>query len=76
MPDDDAVKALQDALNVRFGERLPVEAGLAGLAELAGIAAHRTHRRYLPRPVSPELVRLLCACAPAYSDEDTVLTES
>jgi len=71
MPDDDAVKALQDALNVRFGERLPVDAGLSGLAELAAIAAHRTHRRYLPRPVSPELVRLLCACAlsaPSKSD--------
>jgi FMN reductase [NAD(P)H] len=68
---DDLVKTLQDALAVRFGERLPVDADLAGLAELGAIAAHRTHRRYLPRPVSPELVRLLCACAlsaPSKSD--------
>jgi FMN reductase [NAD(P)H] len=71
MSDDDAAKTLQDALAVRFGERLPVDASLDGLAELAAIAAHRTHRRYLPRPVSPELVRLLCACAlsaPSKSD--------
>ena len=71
MSDDDAAKALQDALALRFGERLPVEPGLGGLSELAAIAAHRSHRRYLPKPVSPELVRLLCACAlsaPSKSD--------
>ena len=70
-PDEDAAKALQDALATRFGERLPVDEGLSGLAELAAIAAHRTHRRYLPRPVAPELIRLLCACAlsaPSKSD--------
>ena len=69
MPDDE--KTLQDALVARFGDRLPVDADLGGLAELAGIAAHRTHRRYAPRPVTPELVRLLCACAlsaPSKSD--------
>jgi nitroreductase len=71
MPDDDNAKTLQDALAVRFGERLPVDQGLSGLAELAAIAAHRTHRRYLPKPVSAELLRLLCACAlsaPSKSD--------
>ena len=71
MPDDDNAKTLQDALAVRFGERLPVDQSLSGLAELAAIAAHRTHRRYLPKPVSPELLRLLCACAlsaPSKSD--------
>ena len=70
MPDDVA-KSLQDALAERFGERLPVETGLNGLDELAGIAAHRTHRRYTERPVTPELIRLLCACAfsaPSKSD--------
>ena len=70
MPDDVA-KSLQDALAERFGERLPVETGLTGLDELAGIAAHRTHRRYTERPVTPELIRLLCACAlsaPSKSD--------
>ncbi len=71
MPDNDAAKALQDALAVRFGERLPIDTNLAGLAELAAIAAHRSHRRYLPKPVAAELVRLLCACAlsaPSKSD--------
>ena len=70
-PDDAAANALQDALALRFGERLPIEPGLAGLSELAAIAAHRSHRRYLPKPVAPELVRLLCACAlsaPSKSD--------
>jgi nitroreductase/FMN reductase [NAD(P)H] len=71
MPNEDNVKALQDALAARFGERLPVDEDLSGLAELAAIAAHRSHRRYSPRPVTPELVRLLCACAlsaPSKSD--------
>jgi nitroreductase len=78
MPDNDRAtttptpqKTLEDALAARFGERLPVDPELDGLAELAAIAAHRTHRRYLPRPVAPELVRLLCACAlsaPSKSD--------
>lgn len=71
MPDDNAIKALQDALNARFGERLPIDQDLGGLTELAAIAGHRTHRRYLPRPVPDELIRLLCACAlsaPSKSD--------
>jgi nitroreductase/FMN reductase [NAD(P)H] len=71
MPDHDAAKALQDALSLRFGERLPIDESLGGLDALAAIAAHRTHRRYLPRPVPDELVRLLCACAlsaPSKSD--------
>ena len=63
MSDDNAAKDLQEALALRFGERLPIEPGLGGLAELAAIAAHRTHRRYLPKPVSADLLRLLCACA-------------
>jgi nitroreductase/FMN reductase [NAD(P)H] len=70
-PEDDAAKALQDALYVRFGEQLPVDNGLGGLAELAALAAHRTHRRYLPKAVPPELLRLICACAlsaPSKSD--------
>src|SRR5262245_41376970 len=70
-PDQDAAKALQDALATRFGERLPVDESLSGLAELAAIATHRSHRRYLPQPVTPELIRLLCACAlsaPSKSD--------
>jgi nitroreductase len=67
---DDA-KAVQDALMDRFGEALPVDPALAGLDELARIAGHRSHRRFLPRAVEPDLLRLLCACAlsaPAKSD--------
>ena len=69
MPDE--AKSLQDALAEQFGERLSIDGGLTGLGELAQIAAHRTHRRYTERPVTPELLRLLCACAlsaPSKSD--------
>ena len=71
MPNEALAKTVQDALAERFGERLKVDASLPGLDELARIAGHRTHRRYLDRPVAPELVRLLCACAlsaPSKSD--------
>jgi nitroreductase len=71
MPNDDIAKSLQDALAARFGERLTIDENLSGLQELASIASHRSHRRYSPRPVTPELVRLLCACAlsaPSKSD--------
>jgi nitroreductase/FMN reductase [NAD(P)H] len=71
MSDNAAAKALQDALSERFGEQIPVDAGLAGLAGLATIAGHRSHRRYLPRAIEPDLLRLLCACAlsaPSKSD--------
>src|SRR5262249_30870628 len=63
--------SIEDMLAQRFGERIAVDADLDGLADLAKIAGHRTHRRYLPRAVSPELIRLLCACAlsaPSKSD--------
>jgi FMN reductase [NAD(P)H] len=69
MPDLAAL--IQAALVTRFGERLEVDASLSGLDELARIAAHRVHRRYQAREVSPELLRLLCACAlsaPSKSD--------
>lgn len=59
------------ALKERFGENFAVDASLPGLDELARIAAHRVHRRYLPREVEPDLLRLLCACAlsaPSKSD--------
>jgi len=70
MSDSDADR-VREALTARFGESPPVDASLAGLDELARMAGHRTHRRYAERPVSPDLVRLLCACAlsaPAKSD--------
>ncbi len=68
---DDAAAALQDALKKRFGETIPVDRSLPGLDELARIAGHSTHRRYEPRPIPPDLLRLLCACAlsaPSKSD--------
>jgi nitroreductase len=71
MPDDREVKAVAAALAERFGEDIAVDPALPGLDQLAQIARHRSHRRYLPRPIAPELLRLLCACAlsaPSKSD--------
>ena len=71
MPDATAAKLLQDTLAERFGERIPVDPDLPGLAELAAMAGHRSYRRFLPRPVPPDTLRLLCACAlsaPSKSD--------
>ena len=64
-------RQIEDALAERFGEACPVDPSLQGLDELARIARHRVHRRFQPRAVEPELVRLLCACAlsaPSKSD--------
>ena len=71
MSDDASAKMLQDTLAERFGERIPVDPALAGLAELAAMAGHRSYRRFLPRPLSRDALRLLCACAlsaPSKSD--------
>lgn len=70
MPDG-AQKDIQSALFERFGEKFEFEPQIAASQELARIAAHRVHRKYLPRPVGPDLLRLLCACAlsaPSKSD--------
>ena len=67
----EAVKIIEDALAARFGERFAVDATLPGLGELAGLACRRVRRRFTPRDVPPELMRLLCACAlsaPSKSD--------
>jgi nitroreductase/FMN reductase [NAD(P)H] len=67
----DTIKAIQAALLGRFGEHFDVDPQLAGLPELASIAAHRVQRRYDARPIAPNLLRLLCACAlsaPSKSD--------
>lgn len=59
------------ALTERFGTQFNIAADLPGAAELARIASHRSHRKYLPRPVDPDLLRLLLACAfsaPSKSD--------
>ena len=67
----DPVQIIEAALSQRFGEKLSVDPTLPGLDELARIAAHRVIRRYQPRDVAPDLLRLLCACAlsaPSKSD--------
>src|SRR4029453_11062913 len=63
MSDPSAATAIQQALAERFGEKFAFDATLSGLEALARIAGHRSPRRFLPRPVEPELLRLLCACA-------------
>ncbi len=68
---DITAKLIEASLAERFGEAFPVDPELRGLRELARIAGHRVHRRFLPRPVEPALIRLLCACAlsaPSKSD--------
>jgi nitroreductase len=70
-PSDAAASAVVDSLSQRFGEHFTVDPALQSLDELARLAAHRSHRRFLPRPVDPALLRLLCACAlsaPSKSD--------
>jgi FMN reductase [NAD(P)H] len=69
--DSSAAVAIRQALAERFGEELTVDEALPGLDALARIGGHRSHRRFLPRPVEPDLLRLLCACAlsaPSKSD--------
>ena len=59
------------AAEERFGEALTPPADTAGLESLARMLEHRSHRRYAPRAVSDELLRLLFACAmsaPSKSD--------
>lgn len=71
MPDDMGLMAIAAALSERFGEDIAIDPALPGLNELAQIAGHRSHRRFLPRPIAPDLLRLLCACAlsaPSKSD--------
>jgi nitroreductase len=71
MSDQQSADTIRSALFERFGEDFAVDADLAGLDELARIASRRVHRRFLTRPIEPELLRLLCACAlsaPSKSD--------
>ena len=71
MSDDAVARSITHALAERFGEQIAVDPGLPGLPGLAKIAAYRSHRRFLPRAIEPELLRLLCACAlsaPSKSD--------
>src|SRR4051812_16252352 len=59
----DLARSIAAALEQRFGETFTVDETLSGLPELMQQAAHRVHRRYQPRDVDPDLLRLLCACA-------------
>jgi FMN reductase [NAD(P)H] len=71
MASDEIANSMRAALSERFGETFPIDATLPGLDGLAKIAGHRSHRRYAPRAIEPELLRLLCACAlsaPSKSD--------
>ena len=71
MSDHESSDSITAALQQRFGEDFTVDASLPGLNALAKIANYRSHRRYLPRPIEPDLLRLLCACAlsaPSKSD--------
>ena len=65
------VQAIERALDERFGARIPVAPDQAGACALARLLEHRSHRRYAGRPVSPDLLQLLFACAlssPSKSD--------
>ncbi len=68
---EDVAAAIQQSLAVRFEADVTVDPDLPGLDLLATIAGHRSHRAYADRPVPPDLLRLLCACAlsaPSKSD--------
>jgi nitroreductase len=71
MPSDAVLDSIRLALSERFGEEFNIDPELSGLHDLARIAGHRSHRRYLPSRIEPNLLRLLCACAlsaPSKSD--------
>lgn len=66
-----SARDIRETLARRFGEPVELPGDIDALDGLARIAARRVHRRYSARPVSPALVRLLCAialCAPTKSD--------
>jgi len=71
MTDQTAARAIAAALKQRFGEDFTIDPQTPGLPALAEMAGHRSHRRFVPRPLAPDLLRLLCACAlsaPSKSD--------
>ena len=51
------------ALRTRYGTAFTVAHNQPGLDTLTAMAEHRSIRRYKPDPVTPELLRLLFACA-------------
>lgn len=73
MPADPAAPAarIASALAERFGEEFAVPDTVARNEEIAHLAEHRSHRKFTDRPVAPELLRLMFACAlsaPSKSD--------
>lgn len=73
---------LEAFLEQRFGERVAIDPALQGAERIGTIVKHRVIRRYSDRPVDPELLRLICACAlsaPSKSDlqqRDIVVVEN
>jgi nitroreductase len=78
---DDPAQRLRQSLDRRFGSVPTIDAATPGLDRLADMAAHRSHRAFTDRPVSPDLIRLICAVAlsaPTKSDlqqRDIVIIE-
>ncbi len=71
MSDPKDAEAISQAIAARFGETLAVDPDTEGLETLMRMATRRVHRRYLDKPIDPDLLRLLCACAlssPSKSD--------
>lgn len=70
-PSTPSHQELKQALAERFGVDFDDAPNVPGVEELARIAGHRSHRKFLPAAVAPELLRLLFACAlsaPSKSD--------
>jgi hypothetical protein len=62
MLDNAVTQAIKAALMERFGGEFAIDPTLDGLSGLAKMAGHRSHRRYAPRPVEADLLRLLRGC--------------
>lgn len=63
IPEKSPVERVTAAFNTRYGSNISMPDLQPGAPELARMAEHRSLRRYRPDPVSPELLRLLFACA-------------
>lgn len=64
-------RRIERAAAERFDATLSIAPDASGLEELARNLEHRSHRRYAERPVPPELLQVLFACAfsaPSKSD--------
>ena len=71
MSDDAVACSIKQALADALVNRLRSILGFLDFRGLAKIAEYRSHRRFRPRAIEPELLRLLCACAfsaPSKSD--------